>query len=138
MSTTTLNTVPPAVLTAYVDAFNRGDLDGLCQLFTPDALVFGVLGWGEIGKVRPIWSQLMSGLRMNLTIDAVAVDGSTVAVRYTERGTFSAPFRGAAPTGKSYEIVAMEWFELEGDLIRRRWGARDSATIARQVGLPLS
>jgi hypothetical protein len=31
------------VITAYVDAFNRGDIDGVCRLFSPDAEIFGVL-----------------------------------------------------------------------------------------------
>ena len=31
------------VITAYVDAFNRGDIEGVCRLFAPDAEIFGVL-----------------------------------------------------------------------------------------------
>jgi hypothetical protein len=31
----------------------------------------------------------------------------------------------------------MEWFEVRAGLIRRRWGARDSAAQARQMGLPV-
>lgn len=34
----------------YVDAFNRGDLDAPIQLFSPDTLVYGELGWGNFGK----------------------------------------------------------------------------------------
>jgi hypothetical protein len=30
----------------------------------------------------------------------------------------------------------MEWFEVRDGLIQRRWGARDSASINRQMGLP--
>jgi predicted ester cyclase len=59
-------------------------------------------------------------------------------VRYIESGTFKAAAFGVEPTGKSYELVAMEWFEIEGQQIRRRWGARDSASQARQLGIPLS
>ena len=40
-----------------------------------------------------------------------------------QRGTFRAPFRGTAPTGRSYELVAMEWFHLQDGKIHRRWGA---------------
>lgn len=36
------------IVQAYVDAFNRGDIDALTQLFAPDALVYGVLGWGRL------------------------------------------------------------------------------------------
>ena len=44
---------------------------------------------------------------------------------------------GAPPTGQSYEVTAMEWFVIKHNQIHRRWGARDSATIMRQLGLPL-
>jgi predicted ester cyclase len=30
----------------------------------------------------------------------------------------------------------MEWFEIENGRIRRRWGARDGASQARQLGIP--
>jgi predicted ester cyclase len=64
--------------------------------------------------------------------------GNVVAVRYTESGQFVAPFRGLGPTGKSYEVVAMEWFEIGEGGIASRWGARDSAAIFRQMGIPLT
>lgn len=126
------------VVRRYADAFNRGDLDGLCRLFAPDAVVYGVLGWGGIDQVRPVWKDLIDCFRINLTIDGLVAEGDVVAARYVERGTSVKPFRGgSAATGKSYEIVAMEWFEIRDGLIRRRWGARDSAAQARQMGLPV-
>src|SRR5215813_13796418 len=109
------------VVLAYVDAFNRGDLDAVCALFTPDALVWGVLGWGRIDKVRPIWRELIDCLEMKLHVDAIAADGDTVAVRYTERGRAVRRFRGNEPTGKTYEVIAMEWFTLVDGRITRRW-----------------
>jgi len=32
-------------------------------------------------------------------------------------------------------LVAIEWFEVRDGKIRRRWGARDSASQARQLGM---
>src|SRR5262245_36677272 len=122
------------VVLAYVDAFNRGDLEALCALFAPDALVWGVLGWGNIDAVRPIWRELIDCLKMQLEVQAIVVEGDTVAVRYTERGTSVRDFRGAKATGRSYELIAMEWFVVRDGLIHRRWGARDSASQARQLG----
>ena len=123
-----------AVVLEYVDAFNRGDVDGVCRLFTPDALVWGVLGWGAMDVVRPIWRELVERLQMKLQVESIVADGDVVAVRYTERGSSMKSFRGQGPTGKSYEVVAMEFFEFRDGLIHRRWGARDSANIARQLG----
>ena len=122
------------VVLAYVDAFNRGDLEGVCGLFTEDALVWGVLGWGTIEQARPIWKGLIECLQMQLQVDGIVGEDNTVAVRYTERGKSVREFRGDGPTGRSYEITAMEWFEVQGDRIHRRWGARDSGAMNRQLG----
>jgi steroid delta-isomerase-like uncharacterized protein len=126
-----------AVVRRYVEAFNRGDLAALRTLFTPDALVYGVLGWGGLEEVEPIWRDLHQAFGIELTPEQMIAEGDMVAVRYTERGTFVAPFRGQPPTGKSFELVAMEWFILQDGKIHRRWGARDAASQARQLGMPL-
>ena len=122
----------------YVDAFNRYDVPALRALFTPDALIYGVLSAGPMEVALPIWRELHESLAMRLTVEAMIAEGDNVAVRYTERGRFVGPFLGQAPTGRSFEVTAMEWFEMREGLIHRRWGARDSAAIARQIGLPLS
>ncbi|WP_205598417.1 nuclear transport factor 2 family protein [Caulobacter sp. 17J65-9] len=131
---TTSPTDAKAVVRAYVEAFNAGDFARLRGLFTDDALIWGVLGWGPIDEVVPIWRELHEALALELTVEALAADGDTVAARYTERGRSRAPFRDKPATGKPYELVAMEFFELEGGRIRRRWGARDAASQARQLG----
>ncbi len=125
------------VVLKYVEAFNRGDLEALQELFTPDALIQGVLGWGELDKAMPIWKELHEAFAINLTVEEIIAEGDTVAVRYTERGVFVGSFRGQEPTGKSFELVAMEWFTLLDGKIHRRWGARDAASQARQIGLKL-
>lgn len=120
----------------YVDAFNVFDLARLRDLFVPEPKIYGVLGFGGWNLVEPIWRELHLGLAMKLEAVALAAEGQTVVARLRETGRFVGPFRGLAghePTGQSYEIVAMEWFEIEGGRIASRWGARDSAAITRQV-----
>jgi predicted ester cyclase len=123
------------VIRQYVAAFNRGDIDALRDLFTPDAVIYGVLGSGGLDVAIPIWRELHAAFGIALAVEEIIAEGDRVAVRYTERGTFAGPFRGREPTGKAYELVAMEWFVLRDGLIHSRWGARDSAAQARQVGL---
>lgn len=126
------------VVKDYVAAFNRGDLDALRSLVAPDAIIQGVLGQGHLDKVIHIWEQLISGLGIQLTVEEMITQGEVVTVRYTERGTFKGPFLGHQPTGKSYELVAMEWFVIRNGQIQQRWGARDAASQARQLGMPLA
>jgi steroid delta-isomerase-like uncharacterized protein len=126
-----------AVVMKYVDAFNRGDLDALRALFADDAEIQGVFGKGLMEKITPIWRQLIEGYGVQFTVDGLCAEDDMVAARYTERGTFRTPAFGNEPTGKSYELVAMEWFVIRDGKIQRRWGARDAASQARQLGIPL-
>lgn len=127
------------VVRRYADAFSRGDIDALeREIFAPDAVVQGVLGWGGMDVVVPIWRELHAALKIELHIEELIAEGDTVAARYTERGTFVGAFRGNEPTGKPYELVAMEWFTLRDGKIVRRWGARDHASQMRQIGMPMS
>ena len=123
------------VVLNYVESFNRGDLDALKSLLTDDAEIQGVLGKGQFEKIAPIWRQLIEGYGMQLHVQSLIAEGNIVAARYIEKGTFKAPAFGIEPTGKSYELVAMEWFEIENRKIKRRWGARDSASQYRQLGI---
>ena len=123
------------VVLKYVDAFNNGDLHELHSLLADDAEIQGVFGKGLFEKIEPVWRQLIEGYGMQLNVQGIIAEGNIVAVRYVESGTFRAPAFGHQPTGKSYELVAMEWFEIEDGKIKRRWGARDGASQARQLGI---
>ena len=126
-----------AVVLDYINAFNRGDLDGVCRAFAPNAEIHDALGSGGLEAARPIWEQQMKCFRAQWQVESVIEEGDAVAARYTERGVFSAPFQGIEPTGKGYEITAMEWFVLDQGKIVRCWGARDLAPMFKQMGLPL-
>ena len=123
------------IVRRYVDAFNRGDMAALRALLADDAEIQGVMGAGLFERVEPVWRQLIEGYGMQLHIEELIADGNKVAARYTETGTFKAPAFGHQPTGKSYELVAIELFEIENGKIKRRWGARDAASQARQLGI---
>lgn len=127
-----------AIVRSYVDAFNRGDLGALGALLADDAEIQGVLGHGLFERVEPIWRQLIEGYGMQLRIEDLVAEGDLVCARFTETGTFKAPAFGHEPTGKSYTLVAMELFEIRDRRITRRWGARDAAAQARQLGIPLA
>jgi predicted ester cyclase len=125
------------VVLRYVAAFNAADYDTLRHVFAGDAVIQGVLGQGGLEFAVPIWKELHHAFALRLTVEEIIAEGEVVAVRYTERGTFNHSFRGQSPTGKSYELVAMEWFLLRDGKIKQRWAARDAAAQARQIGLTL-
>ncbi|WP_194726362.1 ester cyclase [Noviherbaspirillum malthae] len=124
-----------AIVLQYVEAFNTGDLMALRALLHDDAVIQGVMGKGLFDRIEPIWRQLIEGYGMQLRVEELVAEGATVAARYIETGTFKAPAFGHMPTGKSYELVAMEFFEIRDGKIKQRWGARDSASQLRQLGI---
>jgi ketosteroid isomerase-like protein len=124
-----------AVIEEYVAAFNAGDFGRLRNLFAPDAVIYGALGWGSLDEVLPGWYDLHHGLSLKLEVEDMIAEGDLVAVRYRESGAFVGPYHGQMPNERSYELVAIEWFEVKDGRIRRRWGARDSASQARQLGM---
>ncbi|HEV7797970.1 MAG TPA: nuclear transport factor 2 family protein [Pyrinomonadaceae bacterium] len=75
------------IVLEYVAAFNRGDEEALRALFAEDALVYGVLGWGTVEQVVPIWREIKSAFAIHLQVESIIAEGDTVAVRYLERGT---------------------------------------------------
>jgi predicted ester cyclase len=95
------------------------------------------LGWGTLEFAVPIWKEIKAAFDITLEVTAIVAEGDTVVVRYLERGTSLGPFRGGSVTGKSFEVVAMEWFEMKDCKIYRRWGARDNAAQMRQMELPI-
>lgn len=126
-----------AVVLDYVDAMNAGDWKRLLAQFAPDARIQGVTGSGGLDFALPIWKQLHDGLNMHLDVQEIIADGNHVAVRYCEQGCWTAPFLGfTEPTGWTYELVAIEWFVISNGKIASRWGARDGAAQARQLGFP--
>jgi predicted ester cyclase len=121
---------------AYVEAFNAHDMARMRRLFVEQPEIWGVLGHGGLDVVEPIWRELHESLEMKLEIVALAAEGEVVVARLRETGRFIGQFRGLPgrpPTGRSYEIGAIEWFEFQSGRIARRFAARDSGAITRQV-----
>ena len=126
-----------AIVQSYVTAMNAGDIAALKDLFAPDAEIQGVTGKGTFDFAARVWHDLHHGLNMRLDVQAIVAEGDTVSVRYVESGRWTGPFLDfKEPTGRAFELVAIEWFEIHNGKITRRWGVRDSGSQARQVGFP--
>src|SRR4051812_9980155 len=92
----------------YTRLFNAGDFDAITSLFTPDAIIHGVLGQGSLDFALPIWRELHAAFHLTLHIEDLVAEENLVAARFTERGQMTAPFRNMPPTGKPYTLTAME------------------------------
>ena len=57
------------------------------------------------------------------------------AMRYTARGTHKGEFMGVAPTGKSFEVAALQISRIENGKVVERWGSTDQLGILKQLGI---
>ena len=121
------------------DVIHGGDLERIPELFAPNYMPHDPSNPGRMGGIegaRRFISMLHAGMSdIRYTIEDMIAEGDLVAVRYRESGAFVGPYHGQMPNARSYELVAIEWFEVKDGRIRRRWGARDSASQARQLGM---
>lgn len=122
----------------YVSAFNDGKIDVACSFFAPDAVIHGIKNGEDPKEVYRFLSEQIAAFETKLEIIALCAEGSTVAARYIERGKFVAPYRGVPPTGRSYEIQAMHWFDFAGDKIACRWASRNLASLYWQIGVTIT
>ena len=123
-----------AIVREYVARFNRGDTDGLRELFHEHAHVHEETGWRHVDEVMPSWEQAVDGLGVDLDIEHIIEEGDSIALLYTERGWSRGSYLGRPATGQSYELPAVDWFVIEEGRIVRQWRVRDRASLARQLG----
>jgi hypothetical protein len=55
--------------------------------------VYGVLGWGGLEQVVPIWREIKAAFAIQLRVESMIAEDDIVAVRYAERGTSVGSFR---------------------------------------------
>ena len=68
------------------------------------------------------------------TVDEIIAEGSTVAARWTVRGTHRGDFQGIAATGKSVTLSGMTVHHMENGKILETWLTFDNQELLQQLG----
>lgn len=116
------------------DIFNQGDLAAIDELVGPDYV--GAQG----GKGPAGFKAVVVGLRtsfpdLHYTIDDVLAEGDQVAVRWRWTGTYRAPFRGFAATGKTVANTGTGIFRFKGGKIVAATLETDRLGFLEQIGV---
>lgn len=100
----------------FYDLLNAGALDRLGEVVSPDfAAADGSRGPAQFAKVM---GALRAGFPdIHYTVDEVVADATRAAVRWTWRGTNSAPFRDFPASGKRVANSGMAIFGIAGGKI---------------------
>jgi predicted ester cyclase len=71
---------------------------------------------------------------MHVELHELVAEGDLVVARYTERGTHRGPYRGRAPTGRSYTKHGFGMYRIAAGRMAEGWIQEDDASFARDLG----
>ncbi|MFD1882563.1 ketosteroid isomerase-related protein [Paracoccus pacificus] len=113
-----------AVITAYYDAFNRGDTDAMLDLMTDD--VAHHVNEGKVRRGKALFAEfnahMTDSYREKLTDIVVFgnADGTRAAAEFTVNGTYLKTDPGLPEAhGQTYVLPAGAFFTLKGGRIDR-------------------
>ena len=125
-----------AIARAYFAAFNAGDRAALDALLAPDYRHQGAVVAMQdralhLDRLRAVRDGFPDGV---YAIDWLIVDGDTVAVRHTFRGTHLGEYTGVPPTGRRVAVGAFHVHRIACGQIAETWNAGDALGLFRQLG----
>ena len=65
----------------------------------------------------------------------IAATDDHVAMRYTLTGTHRGEFQGIAPTGRSFQVAALQLARFVNGRCVERWGSTDELGMMKQLGI---
>ncbi len=131
------------VVERFLDAFNRGDLDGAAATFAETGLNHGYpVGRDEIRLVLQDIQTRFPDAR--LTVKSWLQDGEWIVLRAmysgTHRGIGKYPVDGGMlvgvpPTERTFEVQTIHMLRVQKGAITEHWANRDDLGMVRQLGL---
>jgi steroid delta-isomerase-like uncharacterized protein len=128
-----------SLITAYYDAFNRGDAEGMLALLTDDVVHDINQGAREIGvEAFRAFMARMNGAYQEELRDIVVMataDGARAAAEFTVHGTYLTADEGLPPAhGQTYVLPAGAFFAVRDGRIARVTNFYNLPDWLRQVG----
>ena len=113
-----------ALVKRYLDAFNKGDVDGMLACLHEDVAHDINQGGREIGREKFRWFMATMNRHYREALSDVVVmadeSGRRAAAEFTVRGTYLETAEGLpSADGQSYSLPAGIFFELDEALISR-------------------
>ena len=119
----------------FDEYFNHGNEAVWDEVAHPDVMIYGVNLLRGAAAAKAFYATLRAAFPdWHAAIEDLFGEGDRVAVRIVESGTMHGPFLGMEPTGKRFEISAIQICRLEDGKLVEMWGARDTGSMARQLG----
>jgi len=122
----------------WVAAINNDDLAALAGIvamaFVDHHPLPGQAG-GLVG-LKQMYATLRTAFPdWQIVVEGMLVEGDTVAVHSTWRGTHQGEFLSIPPTGAQFTVPAMDVLRIADDKIVERWGVVDLFGMVQQLGI---
>lgn len=126
-----------AVVYRTIDAVNRGDLDIIDELFSPDCIIHnpGGVTLDRAGHKRNLALLAQGFPDIYCSAEAVVAEGDLVAARQTLTGTHRGEVQGVPPTGKQVNYTAMGFIRVSDGKVVEVWHEVDTLGLLQQLGL---
>ena len=111
------------VYRVYDEAFNRGKLETIDDVFSP-VFIDQSTPEQEAGRagVREYVQLVRTGFPdLHVKIEDILAEGKKVAVRTVWQGTHTGSYEGIAPTGKKVARSLLQIFRVQDGLLTEEW-----------------
>jgi C-1 hydroxylase len=120
----------------YIETWNRGDLQGMAEFWSPDMVHHTRMGSHGFDKVISIVSGFMTAFPdLQFEIEDLVADGDRVASRMTARATHTGEYMGMPATGKSVKCSVFGIARVADGKLVEHWGVTDELQLMQQVGI---
>lgn len=125
-----------ALVRAYIETWNRGDLEGMSKFWAPNMVHHTRMGSHDFREVVTIVADFMAAFPdLKFEIDDLVADGDRVASRMTARATHTGEYMGVPATGKTVSCSVFGIARIADGKLVEHWGVTDELHLMQQIGL---
>jgi steroid delta-isomerase-like uncharacterized protein len=128
-----------ALMRNYIEeAWNKGNLDFIDKNFSSDFVGHGTFHGQPTNRdgVKSVISTIRNAIPdLNITIEDMLAEGTTVASRWVTKGTHKGDLMGAKPTGNKISVSETAVFRVKDGKVVEAWANRDDLGFLQQIGL---
>lgn len=120
------------------EELNKGNLDGMDEVFATDVIVHTPGGQEAHGleEGKQLFAKLWYAFPdHHETVDDMVAEGDKVVARARWTGTHQGEFQGMAPTGKHVTLKAITIYRIVGGKIVEIWEEADILGMMQQLGV---
>lgn len=123
----------------YDEVMSKGDLDALDEIIHDDFVEHENVPPGmptDKNAPRAFVSMFRTSFPdFTATIEDMIQQGDKLVVRSRMSGTHQGEFMGVPPSGKSFDITAIDIVEFRDGKCVAHWGVTDTAAMMEQLGM---